>query len=357
MAFAQLLLGELASELLAFGDRTLDLVVHQFWCDFAAAVQAVGFTEDDDPAGSRRRLAALFASRLYLQLGSLANSAEYALAGCDLFGGGAEAYGAYASRVVGRCVDDYVRAKRSAGTTTTTAEDDSRLVCLIDSMFQKCVADGRFELVSRLALRTRRLDMFAYAVRSVGDGQPRETLLRAARLATAEFDCRDFRAAVLRSLVRLHHDLAETSRCLASLNDAESVARLLGTLVAKADGPAVAYRIALDLCETSSQRFRSCVVERLRRTVYETSNTESCDGKDHETVLGLVRVLSGEVGIVLALEFLRDNNCTDLQILRDTRDAVYTSICHTATMMANGLMHSGTGSDQFLRYFVFCFLY
>lgn len=31
------------------------------------------------------------------------------------------------------------------------------------------------------------------------------------------------------------------------------------------------------------------------------------------------------------------------------QDAVRNSVCHNATVVANGLMHSGTTSDQFLR--------
>lgn len=36
-------------------------------------------------------------------------------------------------------------------------------------------------------------------------------------------------------------------------------------------------------------------------------------------------------------------------ILKNTKDAIRVSICHTATVIANAYMHSGTTSDQFLR--------
>ncbi|RYD71477.1 MAG: hypothetical protein EOP53_23625, partial [Sphingobacteriales bacterium] len=51
----------------------------------------------------------------------------------------------------------------------------------------------------------------------------------------------------------------------------------------------------------------------------------------------------------LQLQFLIRSNHADLQILRGTKEAVRVSICHTATVIANGFMHSGTTSDQFLR--------
>lgn len=49
------------------------------------------------------------------------------------------------------------------------------------------------------------------------------------------------------------------------------------------------------------------------------------------------------------MQFLIRSNHADLQILRGTKEAVRVSICHTATVIANGFMHSGTTSDQFLR--------
>ena len=63
----------------------------------------------------------------------------------------------------------------------------------------------------------------------------------------------------------------------------------------------------------------------------------------------LASILSGEKPIYLNLQFLIRNDKTDPLILKQTKDAVRVSICHTATVIANGLMHSGTTHDQFLR--------
>ena len=38
------------------------------------------------------------------------------------------------------------------------------------------------------------------------------------------------------------------------------------------------------------------------------------------------------------------------------KDAVRVSICHTATVIANGFMHSGTTHDQFLRLLYYIFI-
>ncbi|MEQ2290355.1 26S proteasome non-ATPase regulatory subunit 1 [Ameca splendens] len=63
----------------------------------------------------------------------------------------------------------------------------------------------------------------------------------------------------------------------------------------------------------------------------------------------MIKILSGEMTIELHLQFLIRNNNTDLMILKNTKDAVRNSVCHTATVIANSFMHTGTTSDQFLR--------
>merc|ERR1719369_553483 len=63
----------------------------------------------------------------------------------------------------------------------------------------------------------------------------------------------------------------------------------------------------------------------------------------------LSAILSGEKSIYLHLQFLIRNDHTDPLILKNTKEAVRVSICHTATVIANGFMYSGTTHDHFLR--------
>merc|ERR1719334_961756 len=55
------------------------------------------------------------------------------------------------------------------------------------------------------------------------------------------------------------------------------------------------------------------------------------------TIEKLTMILSGEKTIFVHL------------LLKQTKDAVRVSICHTATVIANGFMHTGTTHDSFLR--------
>ena len=63
----------------------------------------------------------------------------------------------------------------------------------------------------------------------------------------------------------------------------------------------------------------------------------------------LASILSGEKLIDQNLQFLIWNDRIDSLILKQTKDVVHMSVCHTVTVIANGLMHSGTTYDQFLR--------
>mmetsp|Transcript_45917 Transcript_45917/g.85735 ORF Transcript_45917/g.85735 Transcript_45917/m.85735 type:complete len:1044 (+) Transcript_45917:91-3222(+) len=65
----------------------------------------------------------------------------------------------------------------------------------------------------------------------------------------------------------------------------------------------------------------------------------------------LSSILSGETPIGLHLQFLSAHTHADLLVLKQIKDAVETrnSVCHSATILANALMHAGTTVDTFLR--------
>ncbi|CAM6098679.1 unnamed protein product [Calypogeia fissa] len=62
-------------------------------------------------------------------------------------------------------------------------------------------------------------------------------------------------------------------------------------------------------------------------------------------------ILSGETPINLTLQFLYSNNRSDLLILKTIKQTIEmrNSVCHSATIYSNALMHAGTTVDTFLR--------
>ena len=65
----------------------------------------------------------------------------------------------------------------------------------------------------------------------------------------------------------------------------------------------------------------------------------------------LRNIISGRTPILLYLEFLHSHNHADLVLLKNAKAAVEArnSVCHSALVFANALMHSGTTADTFLR--------
>merc|ERR1719186_2070890 len=195
---------------------------------------------------------------------------------------------------------------------------------------------------------------------------------------------RDYRSQLLRTLVRLYRALAtpdyvQMCQCLIFLDEPLAVADVLEKLSAgtSADG-LMAYQIAFDMYESATQQFLTRVLAAIRKTapavtaepvasIDETMDTEAektetkeeapkevakltgAEAKLQSKIDKLASILSGEKPIYLNLQFLIRNDHTDPLILKQTKDAVRVSICHTATVIANGLMHSGTTHDQFLR--------
>lgn len=211
---------------------------------------------------------------------------------------------------------------------------------------------------------------------------------------------RQFRNTILRVLVKLYMglttpDYINVCQCLIFLDDPQAVADILEKLTKdNEDSVLMAYQIGFDLYESATQQFLGRVQAALRATApipipatgapaeaetpapaepaametdqkeegSESTTTpaattsppkiEELSEKDKEIqdrVTKLHTILGGETTINIQLQFLIRNNKTDLLILRNTKDAVRNSVCHTATVIANAVMNCGTTSDQFLR--------
>ncbi|PSN54390.1 26S proteasome non-ATPase regulatory subunit 1 [Blattella germanica] len=206
-----------------------------------------------------------------------------------------------------KCIDFYTQQRvLKADNSVFAKEIDPRLEMIVNKMFQRCLEDRQYKQALGLALETRRMDIFE---RSIIESDNINCMLSYAfKVTMSLIQNRGFRNMVLRSLVGLYRNLATPDyvnmcQCLIFLDDPLAVAKVL-------------ERLSLE----SEQR-----VEKLSS------------------------ILSGEVSIDLHLQFLIRSNHSDMMILKTTKEAIRVSICHTATVIANAFMHSGTTSDQFLR--------
>uniref|UniRef100_A0A1B0CHY1 26S proteasome non-ATPase regulatory subunit 1/RPN2 N-terminal domain-containing protein n=1 Tax=Lutzomyia longipalpis TaxID=7200 RepID=A0A1B0CHY1_LUTLO len=385
------LLDEPIFELKVFALKKLDVIVDEFWPEISEAIEKIEILHEDK-GFNQHDLAALVASKVYYHLGSFEDALTYALGAGGLFD--VNARNEYVDTIVAKCIDFYIQQRVALIENPTEAKPiDSRLEAIVNRMIQRCLDDGQYRQALGIALETRRMDIFKSSIMQSDDIPG--MLSYAFQVAMSLIQNRAFRNTVLRALVELYcnlgvPDYVSMCQCLIFLEDPLTVAEILDKLT-KEGGQNVlmAYQIAFDLYESATQQFLGEVLQALKttapipsalptnfkpqglnppagtateeksesktdedgdvaveRTIESLNDTE----KEHQSnIEKLTNILSGEISIDLQLQFLIRSNHADLQILRATKEAVRVSICHTATVIANAFMHSGTTSDQFLR--------
>ncbi|XP_011302873.1 26S proteasome non-ATPase regulatory subunit 1 [Fopius arisanus] len=387
------LLEEPMPDLKVFALKKLDLIVDEFWPEISEAIEKIEILHEDK-SFNQHELAALVASKVYYHLGSFEDSLTYALGAGELFD--VNARNEYVDTTIAKCIDYYTqqRVMEAEGNTATGYKGiDPRLEGIVNRMFQRCLDDNQYRQALGLALETRRMDIFEASIMQSEDIAG--MLSYAFQVAMSLIQNRGFRNTVLRCLVNLYRNLGTPDyvnmcQCLIFLDDPLAVAELLDRLSkGSQDCVLMAYQIAFDLYESATQQFLGRVLQALRATApipsalmvkpivkptvkateataespVVTENSSPVEEKversvesltteereQQERVDALSSILGGEVSIDLHLQFLIRSNHTDMLILKNTKDAIRVSICHTATVIANAFMHSGTTSDQFLR--------
>jgi len=368
-------------QLTQFALKKLDLVVDEFWAEISDSIviiEKVYENEEKLYPAEVRQLAALVASKVYYHLGSYEDSLSYALGAGPLFDV-ISTDSQYVETIIAKCIDSYTARRQEESKNI-----DRRLEEIVDRMFDRCFQHGQYRQALGIAIETRRLDIFERAIKGdLPDSQKCDMLSYAFRVVMSLIQSRDYRSQLLQTLVKLYEglttpDYVQMSQCLIFLDQPLAVAKILETLSAGSAADALmAFQIAFDLYESATQQFLSRVLAAVRQTAplpapavapQEKMETEEggeageakpepaapvplsgAEAELQSKIDKLVSILSGEKPIYLNLQFLIRNDHTDPLVLKQTKDAVRVSICHTATVIANGLMHSGTTHDQFLR--------
>jgi len=339
------LLDEHQSELKEYALHKLNDIVDDFWPEISEAIVKVE-SLCEDKSFKNRDLAALLASKIYYHLGSFDDCLAYAISANNLLDINVKSE--YIDTIISKCIDQYIKLRQQqAKPGEKNVDIDPRLENIVNRMFDRCFAHNQFKHALGLSLETRRMDIFERSITTSKDVP--NMLSYAFRVCMSFIENRQFRDQVLRILVRLYRDLdvpdyINMIQCLIFLDDAKSVASILDKLTKseKVEDSLMAYQIAFDLYESGTQQFLIRVAQDLETLLKD-------DDSRQEKLKKLAVILQGETTIELQLQFLIRKNHVDPLILRYTRDAVRNSICHTATVIANGLMHYGTTSDTFLR--------
>uniref|UniRef100_A0A453CSJ8 26S proteasome non-ATPase regulatory subunit 1 homolog n=1 Tax=Aegilops tauschii subsp. strangulata TaxID=200361 RepID=A0A453CSJ8_AEGTS len=342
------MLHEPAEELKLHALASLNSVVHLFYPEISTSIPTIESLYEDEEF-DQRQLAALVVSKVFYYLGELNDALLYALGAGPLFDVSEDSD--YAHALLAKALDEYASFKTRASKATEEEENvDPRLEAIVERMLEKCVLDGKYQQAMGMAVECRRLDKLEEAI--VRCDNIHGALSYCINLSHQYVSHREYRCEVLRCLVKIyqtlpHPDFLSICQCLMFLGEPETVANILDTLISGSkDDALLAYQIAFDLVENENQAFLLNVRNRLDSQTLDPNEAAHAD-----KLAKLKGILSGEKSIQLTLQFLYSHNRSDLLILKTIKQAVEmrNSVCHSATICSNAIMHAGTTVDTFLR--------
>ncbi|WVZ94493.1 hypothetical protein U9M48_040380 [Paspalum notatum var. saurae] len=385
------MLQEPAPELKLHALASLNSLVHAFWHEISTSVSSIESLYEDEEF-DQRQLAALVASKVFFYLGELNDALSYALGAGPLFDVSDDSD--YAQTLLAKALDEYAAIQSSAAGEEKTM--DPRLEAIVERMLDKCILDGKYQQAMGMAVECRRLDKLEGAISRCDNLHG--ALSYCINLSHQYVSHREYRLEILRCLVKIYQtlpnpDYLSICQCLMFLGEPASVASILDKLISGSkDDALLAYQTAFDLAENENQAFLLSVRSHLDSLSSHTSASTDLDsvlavpsnqapnaatepsgdvqmGDDvnmpngsaptvdpnaasHADRLTKIKgILSGETSIQLTLQFLYSHNRSDILILKTIKQAVEmrNSVCHSATICSNAIMHAGTTVDTFLR--------
>ncbi|KAJ4955156.1 hypothetical protein NE237_011939 [Protea cynaroides] len=378
----------------------LNTFVDYFWPEISTSVPIIESLYEDEEF-TQRPLAALLVSKVFYYLGELNDSLSYALGAGSLFDVSEDSD--YVHTLLAKAIDEYAILKSKAAESSEDAEKvDPRLEAIVERMLDKCISDGKYQQAMGMAIECRRLDKLEEAI--IRSDNVHGSLSYCVNISHSFVNLREYRHEVLRLLIDIYQKLPSPdylSICqrLMFLDKPEVVAGILEKLLRSEnkDDALLAFQVAFDLVENEHQAFLLNVRNHLSSPKSQSSvavqhgtsepdsaqNENATAGNENltnvsddvqmtdgarapnediqemdpneaiyaERLAKIKGILSGERSIQLTLQFLYSHNKSDLLILKTIKQSVEmrNSVCHSATIYANAIMHAGTTVDTFLR--------
>ncbi|KAF6257926.1 26S proteasome regulatory complex [Scenedesmus sp. NREL 46B-D3] len=339
----------------------LNKVVHEFWFQIASYIGSVEALYEDDEFQDRE-LAALIASKVFYHLGELDSALTYALGAGAHFN--VDEQSEYVQTLIARCLDQYFELRVKQVEQKEAVDVDPRLVAVVERMLDShgaaaamggaSMAAGAavgmafgYEQAVGVALEGRRLDRLESLVAQAPDKPA--VLGYALRVCQKLVVNRDFRqqAKVAKILNKLLSSGSEVQEQLPKLPEPAAAAAAAAEPAAAADGADAADAMDTDAAAPAP----AAAAADANGAPPAAAAAPDMAPELVEKLSKLRDILSGKTPIGLNLEFLYHNNKADLQILKNIKGAVdaRVSVAHSATILANALMHAGTSIDTFLR--------
>ena len=272
-----------------------------------------------------------------------------------------------------------------------------QLHAVIERLFERCYQEGRYRQVVGIAIEARNLDKLRQAIirsrEDSGRGKKTDVSEHGEEIMDYVLDIcmdvvqeRSFQNEILDLILDLLSDTSapehfSIAKCIVYLNEDQKAAELLIRLVRQDDARAlaIAYQIAFDMYDNSTQEFLKKVkkhlperksnepasdkpedemeedgsreTDKLLQKSDTTDKTDAWSAQAQKAFDSIGEILQGTKSIELELEFLYRNNRTDKNVLNKIKDSLEArnSIFHTAVSLANAFMHAGTTNDRFFR--------
>ncbi|KAH6809118.1 26S proteasome regulatory complex [Perilla frutescens var. frutescens] len=344
----------------------LNAFVDYFWPEISTSVPIIESLYEDEEF-DQRQLAALLVSKVFYYLGELNDSLSYALGAGPLFDVSEDSD--YVHTLLAKAIDEYANLKtKAAEANDDSAVIDPRLEAIVERMLDKCIIDGKYQQAIGMAIECRRLDKLEEAV--LRSDNVHSTINYCIDVSHSFVNRREYRLEVLRLLVKIYQQLPSPdylSICqrLMFLDEPAGVAIILEELLRSEnlDDALLAFQIAFDLVENEHQAFLLKVRDRLPSSKSQPSEPAQLpELAQPDSAQTEIAVTSEDVQMTEGTQADKSTTCadpreavyaerSDLLILKTIKQSVEmrNSVCHSATIYANAIMHAGTTVDTFLR--------
>ncbi|KAI9293978.1 26S proteasome regulatory complex, non-ATPase subcomplex, Rpn2/Psmd1 subunit [Neoconidiobolus thromboides FSU 785] len=334
------LLEENEIELKVYALNQLNGIIDQFWTEIAESVAKIEVLYEDESFQSRE-LAALVASKVYYFLGELDDSLTFALGAGTQFN--PDEKNEYVQTILSKAIDRYIEVNKSS------QERDSRLLDLVERMFEKCLQDKEYKQAIGIALESHRLDIVERAIK---EGETAQLLEYILNISLKLVEDKEFRIQTINLVKNSYQNLAQpdylaVAQCYIYLDDVKGCYDLIQHLMSTSEDIKYlfALQIAFDVESSATQNFKKQLADQFSSV--QTDDMEDNNNKFKQ----LVTILNGQLPTELRIKFLSTSNAADLAILKSTRTCLDSrnSLYHSAVSFANAFMNAGTTCDNFLR--------
>ncbi len=255
----------------------------------------------------------------------------------------------YVETLISKCVDEYTAKRvKKIDQKEEDVEIDEKMLAVIEKMFARCFADGQYNQAIGVAVEARNLEKLQEAIEK--SGQIEDKLSYTFKIVQRVVMSKALRNEILHLLLRIYEkqeggqfDHSKISQCQFYLDMPKATAILIKKLLESEEDFLIAYQIAFDTADTENQAFLN--------TLYESISAFNGEAEFNQRLEHVKRILKGDIRDKLTCQFLKKNNYSDMNLLKQIKGQIgeKNSITHGALVWANGIMNAHTTNDVFLR--------